>query len=244
MKRCIFLLFVGLFAITIHASSRIHTGGIVIPLPNEYRQVKSESFDVTAYDTVTNNWFISSKLSIKKYDRSKLFKSMDTLMYNIREYELADSDTEWFFQWGKDYEKRFYLPKKEGEKKVVTYTFADIDYCYSLYFQYETDEELSAISDAIDKININMGFWESYLYLFACSPVYWIFYLLFILSIGAAIYSDGISGLIGLMVAACAILVLTLWGEWLWVVQTCALIVVLIAISPIALPILKAFGDD
>lgn len=126
----------------------------------------------------------------------------------------------------------------------MTYTFADIDYCYCMLFQYDTDEELKTINDSIEKIEINPDFWDIFVYLFKCAPFYWFCFLLICLICGVVLWGEGIGELIGLIVCACVVLLATLWGEWLWFLLAAATVNILIVLSPIVMFLLKIFSDD
>lgn len=117
MRKILITLFFGIISLSVNSSQVVFTGGIKITMPDTYKQKKSDAGDVVAFDTLTGNWFLSSKASLKKYDRSKLYDSMDTVMYKLAGYALVDSESEWFFEWEKTTKSGFIFLKKKIVKR-------------------------------------------------------------------------------------------------------------------------------
>lgn len=234
-----------LSCIQVSAGQSAYAGGIRFELPDSYTQQKNNNGQFEAVEKGTGNFIIVSYLSLEKYDKSKLYASMDTIMYTIptSEYELQGTETEWFFQWNKDYVKRYYKYKGEDESKVLTYTFCTDNKCYCLLYSYKTEADLVLMNDIISSMNLGMDFVDSLRYLYGCAPFYWIFYGLVILIMGMVAWEGGFKAYMVFIPVAMLILLATLWGDWLNYFIASAITLTVMALSPVIIFVLSLFDD-
>lgn len=234
-----------LSCIRVSAEQSVYAGNMRFKLPDSYIQQKSNNGRFEAIEKGTGNFIIVSYLSTKKYDKSKLFASMDTIMYTIpnSDYELQDTETEWFFQWNKDYVKRYYTHKGGDEAKILTYTFCSDKMCYCLLYSYKTEADLALMNGIISSMNLGMDFVDSLFHLYGCAPIYWSLYGLVVLIMGMVAWEGGLKAYMTFIPVAMLILLATLWGDWLNYFIASAITLAVMALSPVIIFVLSLFDD-
>lgn len=234
-----------LSCIQVFAGQDIYTGNIRFELPDSYTEQKSKYDRFEAIEKNTGNFIIVSNIRLKGYDKSKLYASLDTLMYMIPDsiYELQDTETEYFFQWNKDYVKRYYQHKKETGGKLLTYTFCTDDECYCLLYSYHAEDDLSVIDNIEKGMDLEMDFWDNLKFLYGCAPFYWIFYGVLVLILGVVGLENFGTFILDLAIAM-VILLIALWGDWTsWLIASAATLLLML-LSPLIIYILSFLDFD
>ena len=226
------------------SAENVYAGNIRFKLPDSYTQLKSQQNQFEAVEKSSGHFIIISHLDLKKSDKSKLYASMDTIMYTIpsSEYELQKTKTEWFFQWNKNYVKRYYK-HQNSEERIMTYTFSTDDQCYCLLYTYYTETDLNAVESMINSMDLNLDLWESLCYLYGCAPFYWILYGLLILIVGYTTWNTGVGSFILGLIMSIAILLGTLWGDWLFWLLASGITLLTMLLSPLILFVLSCIDD-
>ena len=80
-------------------------GKMTMELPDNYKRKDLKNTLLYAIDTSSQCYLVIKTIDTSSFSVTKVLDSMDTLCYNLSTMELVDDDSEWFFQWNKDYEK-------------------------------------------------------------------------------------------------------------------------------------------
>lgn len=177
-----------MFSLFANANQQISVKELTMSIPDNYESVSSKGTLLYYADKNSENCFILSCLNIHDFSPSKVLSSLDTELYELSDYKLLKTENEWFFQWDKDYVKRFY----EGNdgKKYLTYTFYSSAWPYCIFFKYESNEDLEKINKIIDSISINEKWPQQLFRTYKNAEGWWIIYFILIGIIGYVFHDD------------------------------------------------------
>ena len=189
-------------------------------IPHQFKSLKSKNFILNAYDKKTGNVILLSTLNLEKFDKEKVLNLMDSICYNLDSYKLIATKNEEFYQWNKDYAKRYYENKK-GEK-LISYTFYSIHRPYCFLFSYQSEKDKLMINEVIDSITIEASWWEQVKLTFKYSQWCWAVLCAFFM-LKAIIAHDKNKRVFreafGDSILAGVISLVTIWGEWIMILS-------------------------
>lgn len=128
-------------------------------------KVKTITFHVDSSFTVKNSnnlSFFAEKTNaiialaspdIKDFSPKRLFESMDTISFNLKEAKLVKSKSENFLQWTRDCFTKYY--NNPDGSKLITHTFYTNGVAYCLYASYHSDDDEKLINETINSIWLN-----------------------------------------------------------------------------------------
>ncbi|MEY8722641.1 hypothetical protein AALN73_15980 [Bacteroides stercorirosoris] len=213
MKSLFSIVLVLLLSASLHAQKLDLGNNLTVEIPEGYQQYKSDGYMYAAVDSTTR--VMIAQINSDDFDVSKVLNKMDTLSYNLKNYELVGSETEHFYQWAKDYKKKYY--KSTDDWKILTYTFYTNERPYCILFQYKNNDDLSRFESLVDSIKYNGSFWDKLVLTYRNAHIYWILLFCVVMIVSAILGKPcGHLATALLMTTAVAIiLLLTIWGNWL-----------------------------
>lgn len=190
---------------------------ITLEIPDNYKRIESKNTFYSAVDTISNCFLFIASPDIKDFNIYKVLKSMDTICYNMSNMQLKDEESEWIFQWNKDYKKRYY---ENESTKCVTYTSYSPNRPYCILFSYQTEDDLDAFDEIIDSIKYNGNFLDKTVYVYNNASIFWIIIFLICGFSGCANHDNDseFSSAWGIAVKTYKylflFLIIPLWGSW------------------------------
>jgi hypothetical protein len=187
---------------------------ITLHVEDSFTETKVESYSLYAQNGDIQILLVApDDVNLENVGISKLFKVMDTIYFNISEYTLLKTKSEWFFQWTKDYRTKFY--QKAADNRIITHTFyTDMKHPYCLLAGYKTDEEEEQILKIIDSMEFNQTAWEKIVSAYDSASWWWIIFMIIISLAGLVVRVGGADKssalLIFLVIAFLAALILFL----------------------------------
>lgn len=156
------------------------------------------------------------------FDVTKVKASMDTVFFNLSKAKRIDMESEYFFQWTKDYSKKYYV--RENGKNVITYSSYGTDVAYCFYFAYENEAVKKKIDEIIgsiqDRSELRDSCIENAFNAFNYAVGYWLLYYFLVVIAGVAMsfvtptWLWKIIAALGVTLLAAILLSLTCWGRW------------------------------
>lgn len=148
-----------LLCIQASAGQKITIKDVTFEVPDSFTQKQMEGVLLYASNEKSKSSIMLATVEIEDFDAGKVLEKMDTTVYNLGGDKLVDTEKENFYQWNKDYVKRYY--RKSNGFQYISYTFYTWKHPYCFLFKYSTEEDLEQINQVIESIKIDDGLWGS-----------------------------------------------------------------------------------
>lgn len=210
MKKILASLFL-LISVSVYAQRVELPDDLFITLPEGYEQVSNENYVLVA--TKGNDVIMIKMVDDKEFDRGKFMNRADRIYFNLDNYSLVYSCHEKFRKIKEDYKRKYY--KASNGARVVTHTSHTIDNSYIVLATYATDEQLEAIEEMFDGIEVVPQKWTQRIGILFNTGIGFIsccFLLLMLIGSIVGQRSTGLGFLVGLI--GYCLLYSCCWGDW------------------------------
>lgn len=102
-----------------------------------------------------------STLDVTKFDKDKVLNQMDTIVFNLKNYTLTDSENESFWDLSRDYKIKRYVSNTDSTQRVMTFTFYSYKHPYVLLGNYHDDQSYKKLEELTQGVSISeVGGWK------------------------------------------------------------------------------------
>lgn len=209
MKRILFTIVASLFSIASFAKAVDMGGGLTLEMPGNITALENDACIYAGYDSLSV--IIINKLDKGDFDTEKVKENLARILFkNLKYYVEVDSESDGFFELGKDY-KIAYLRNDQG-RKVAVYTSYVCDFSYCILIDYEDDAAIKTLRSIADSERYNSSWWNM-VQTFYCRDK-GVLCLAFFILVFVCIFIE--SKVFGLLFGTCLgiLISIPLWGAW------------------------------
>lgn len=150
---------------------------LTLSIPESLRQDSTSRYAFFAFDSTM--YVIVASIETSDFQSGEVLRTLEDYSYNLKNTNLQcyKVEKEKFYEWSKDYVKRYYRGK--DEMIIMTYTFYTTDRPYSILIGYKGEKEKEKAESIIKSIKYKGNLWKQVKLTYKRSTIaWWLFYIL------------------------------------------------------------------